>query len=506
MQGIKQRTPKLFYQFCLEEAVPADHPYRRIGRALDLSFLYPCTRHLYGKDGQKSIDPVVFFKICLLGYLNNITSDRGLIRYCSDSLAGRWFLGYDIDEPLPVHSTLSRTRALFGRQLYRQVFQEVLGLCVDAGMVAGKRQVVDSALVKANASLDSMQRRVILEDASAWCRQVSAENPEEAKGSGADPRKEAQTSRPAPVELPARQQKSKRRRSNKTHSSASDPDARMARKPGKPTALYYHGQISVDAQCGVIVAGMADYADREDHQSLPGLLEQVQTHLSRHSLLLEELVGDSKYNTLHSIQVCQQAGVTAYMPNPSGYKRHREGFAYDPAADSYRCSQGVSLPFKRWDKNRGKYLNKVYQSTPADCAECPLRGDCLSGKATYKTLTHSSGKALYDQMDDRLQTDYGQRVLARRAGVVEPVIGNLIHHNGMKKVSSRGLAAADKHLLMACISFNLKKWLKNRARGPLRKATAMGSRLYPSFRAAAERLDSLLGKPGSSMRHQLVRC
>lgn len=506
MQGIKQRSPKLFYPFSLEEAVPADHPWRRLARALDLSFLYPRTRGLYGTDGQKSIDPVVFFKICLLGYLNNITSDRGLVRYCSDSLAGRWFVGYDIDEPLPAHSTLSRTRALFGRELYEQVFRAVLSLCVDAGLVAGKRQVVDSALIKANASLDSMQRRVILEDAGAWCRQVAAENAEEAKGSGADPGKQVQTSRPTPVELPAEQKKPRRRRSNKTHASVSDPDARMARKPGKPTAMYYHGQISVDDQCGVITAGMADYADREDHQSLPGLLEQVQTHLSGHQLRLEELVGDSKYNTLHSIQACQQAGVTAYMPNPSGYKRHREGFVYEAATDSYRCSQGVSLPFKRWDKNRGKYLNKVYQSTPADCAGCPLRGDCLSGKATYKTLTHSSGKALYDQMDDRLQGDYGRRVLAKRAGVVEPVIGNLIHHNGMKNLFSRGLAAADKHVLMASAAFNLKKWLKNRARGPLRKATAIGNRLCQSFLAAAERLDSMLGKSGSRRRHQLVRC
>jgi len=176
MQGNKQRTSKLFYQFSLEEAVPADHIYRRIDQALDLRFLYNRTRNYYGKDGQQSIDPVVFFKMCLLGYLNNISGDRPLYRYCSDSLACRWFLGYDIDEPLPVHSTLSRTRALFGESLYVEVFGQILGLCVDAGMVSGVRQAADSALIKANASVDSMSRDVIMADVSAYCRQVLQEN------------------------------------------------------------------------------------------------------------------------------------------------------------------------------------------------------------------------------------------------------------------------------------------------------------------------------------------
>lgn len=471
MQGIKQRSSKLFYQFSLEEAIPADHPYRRIEQTLDLRFLYRRTRGYYGKDGQKSIDPVVFFKLCLIGYFNNISGDRGLIRYCSDSLAARWFLGYDLDESLPVHSTLSRTRSLFGLELYEEVFQEVLGLCVEAGMVAGKRQVVDSALIKANASVDSMQRRVIMEDASAWCRQVSAENPEEPEESPRDSGGDEEAGERKSVELPEEQ--IPRRRSNKTHRSATDPDARLARKPGKPTDMYYHGQLSVDASLGVIVGAMADYGDSEDHQSLPALLDQMQANLSAYQLRVEELIADSKYNTLKTIDGCQQAGVTAYMANPSGYKRHREGFTYDPLTDSYRCSQGVTLPYKRQDKCRD-YYNNVYASSAKDCAGCPIRSACITGKQTYKTLTHSSGKALYDQMDDRLQTDYGRRMLARRKGVVEPVLGNLLHHNGMRKAYSRGLQAAGKHVLMASISFNLKKWLKYAPVVPFGKAAALG--------------------------------
>lgn len=473
MQGIKQRTPKLFYQFALSDLVSADHPYRRIEQHLDLSFFYKKTRHLYGTEGQQSIDPVVFVKMCLLGYFNNITSDRGLCRYCTDSISARWFLGYDIDESLPVYSTLSRTRNLFGGELFEEVFCLVLGLCVDAGLVEGKRQAFDSGLVKANASTDSMQRIVIMNDASEYCRQVEDENAELAslKASSNDSAPASAPTAPLQSVDCTSEEPVKRKRSNKTHVSSSDPDARMACKPGKPTDMYYHGQISVDSQHGVIVGAMADYADLEDHKSLPGLLKKVQDNLADHRLAVEEILADSKYNTITTIEACQEEGITAFMQNPSGYKRDREGFTFDEQANAYRCSQGKTLAYKSKQVNR-EYFKYVYSSSAADCANCPIRSQCITGKSKVKKITHSSGKALYDLMDDRLQTNYGRRMLAKRKGIVEPVIGTLMHHNGMKKVYGRVLATADKHLLMASISFNLKKWLRYGTPKPLRKAAS----------------------------------
>lgn len=478
MQGVKQQTQKLFYQFSLDDHVPSDHYYRKIDQALDLRFLYERTAHYYGTDGQQSIDPVVFFKMCLVGYLNNIAGDRALVRYCSDSLSARWFIGYDIDEALPVHSTLSRTRALFDEHLYEQVFRAVLALCIEAGMVSGKRQVVDSALVGANASLDSMQRKNLLEDASAWCRQTLDENPAPAPAEG-QPAEQQEPSAPETslerVELPD-SKTSKPKRSNKTHQSSTDPDARMTRKPGKPTDLYYRGQLAADASEGVITAAMADFGDREDHEALAGLLEKIGAHLAPYPATAnpETLIADSKYNTVHSLQACEEAQITAYMPNPSGYKSEREGFTYDPEADCYRCEQGVELPFKRIDKNRGgRYANKVYQSKPSDCEGCPLAGACLSGKSNYKTLTHSTGKVLYDQMHERLQTRRGKYLMGKRKGTIEPVFGNLLWHYGMRKVFARGLPAADKHVKMAAMAYNLTKWLKKPASGPFGKAAAM---------------------------------
>ena len=144
MQGKKNFTPQLFVSVNLLDLVPADNFYRRLSLELELQFIYQSTKKYYGKEGHGSIDPVVFFKILLIGYLNNISSDRHLIAYCSDSLSIRLFLGYDVHEPLPWHSTISRTRQLYGEEVFLSLFKEVLKMCVSKGMVRGKRQAVDS--------------------------------------------------------------------------------------------------------------------------------------------------------------------------------------------------------------------------------------------------------------------------------------------------------------------------------------------------------------------------
>ena len=96
MQGKKDYQEKLFAQFQLSERIPKHNFYRRLKAVLDLEFLYPITKTYYGSSGQKSIDPIVFFKLCLVGYLENIISDRHLIQHSSMRLDILYFLGYDI--------------------------------------------------------------------------------------------------------------------------------------------------------------------------------------------------------------------------------------------------------------------------------------------------------------------------------------------------------------------------------------------------------------------------
>jgi len=174
MQGKKDYQEKLFANFQLSERIPKHNFYRRLKEVLDLNFLYPLTKQHYGESGQKSIDPVVFFKLCLVGYLENIISDRDLIQHSGMRLDILFFLGYDIDEPLPWHSTISRTRQLYPEKVFEQVFTEILAMCVEKGMVSGHTQAIDSAPVKANASMDSLELKVPKEDLEAHLNSIRA--------------------------------------------------------------------------------------------------------------------------------------------------------------------------------------------------------------------------------------------------------------------------------------------------------------------------------------------
>jgi transposase len=159
MQGKKDHQEKLFIQFQLSDHVPPDNFYRQLKSILDFSFLYASTAKYYGSEGQKSIDPVVFMKLMLVGYLENLNSDRRIITTSRMRMDILYFIGYNLDEELPWHSTLSRTRQLYGEEQFMSLFKLVLKQCIDKRLVSGKRQAIDSVFVKANAAMSSMVER-----------------------------------------------------------------------------------------------------------------------------------------------------------------------------------------------------------------------------------------------------------------------------------------------------------------------------------------------------------
>src|ERR1700733_15910611 len=179
MQGKKDHQEKLFIQFQLSDYVPADNFYRRLKKLLNLDFLYRSTSAYYGKEGQKSIDPVVFMKLMLVGYLENINSDRRIISNAGMRMDILYFLGYDLGEELPWHSTLSRTRKLYGEDIFLDLFKQVLKRCINQGLINGSRQAVDSALIPANAAKQSMVERLVMEDASVFSRELNDNSEDE---------------------------------------------------------------------------------------------------------------------------------------------------------------------------------------------------------------------------------------------------------------------------------------------------------------------------------------
>lgn len=468
MQGKKHYAPKLFNSFQLSERVPEDNFYRRLKEAIDLRWLYKATKKYYGTEGQVSIDPVVFFRFMLIGYLENIISDREIIKTAALRLDMLYYVGYDIDEALPWHSTLSRTRKLYGEEVFKQLFKQVLKQCINKGMVAGKRQSIDSVLVKANAGMDSIAAKEILEDAGQYANELKEEDalPQQQGGD----QKKAALAKQADLKVCDKEEKAgetkdknekQKRLSNATHYSPVDPDARISTKTNKPVQLNYLGQVSVDTAHHVITNIEAHHADKRDSECLVAAVVHTNNNLKETGdLKVEEVLCDGNYGSGESLQYLKQENITGYIPNPGSYKAVREGFIYHSEGDYYSCPQGMTLRYKNTYADRDGYLKKEYRSERKDCKHCPLREKCLGKKGREKKINDTVDKPFYDVMHVRMQTAKGRRMRKTRQSTVEPVIGTLVNYTGMRKISSRGIEQANKCMIMAALAYNLKKMMK----------------------------------------------
>ena len=397
------------------------------------------------------------------------------MEYCSDSLAIRLFLKCDIDEPLLWHSTISRTRQLYGEEVFPSLFRKVLSMCVSKGMVSGRRQAVDSALIKANASMDSLLEKEILEDAAVYAQELN-ENSEYTVSESKKKEVERHhnwkkrnwdntcTSYKEGKTGDGGDYIESRYLSNVTHYSPTDPDARISTKPGKPRNLNYSGQISVDTSNHVITGAFADYADKRDSQSFEKLCEYTNDNLKEHEMKIRRLVADTGYSSGEALKYCEENNIDAYISNFGRYKPQREGFVYNRILDQYECQRGnkAILPLQNANVKNGKYINKRYSSNENDCKDCPLKEQCCGKKTKYKKLDDSIHKEYYDRMHKKITENkaYAQRLFRIRSSTVEPVLGTLINFTNMRRVNTRGIEMATKHVLMAALVYNLKKCLK----------------------------------------------
>ncbi len=480
MQGRKDYTEKLFTSFQLSNRVPKENLYRRLRETLDLSFLYKDTKELYGKTGNPSIDPVVFFKLLLTGYLENITSDRKLVEHCSMRMDVLYFLGFDIDEELPWHSTISRTRHLYPASLFEKLFNKVFTLCVNGGMVSGHTQAVDSAPIKANASMESVVLKTPATSIDHHLKKVEEENQEVKKK--IDP-----TSSAAHITAPEHQLRRVKKHhqnlrdnrggrpsatdekaqlfSNKTHYNPHDPDARISVKPGKARKLNYHCSMAVDTAEGVISHIQADFADGRDSQYLPSIGMQVQNRLKKNELSMTDLLADAGYSNGFNYKFLEQRNVTGWIPVFGMYKPEIEGFPYNKEKDEYSCPMNKPLPFTGFHTNKDGTVLKNYYAASKDCKVCPMKSTCVPNIPCRK-ITRTVYDEQYLRAYSRQKSKRGKQMKKLRQSTVEPVFGSLTQYYGLRKIGVLGKAGAHKVMLMAAIAFNLKKYLKKGGRKP----------------------------------------
>src|ERR1700724_1271568 len=167
MMGRKERYFAPLIHVSLEALVPTDHFYRHLERTLDLSFVREFVQETYAGGGRPSIDPIVFFKLQLVMFFEGIRSERQLMRHAADRLSVRWYIGYDLDESLPDHSSLTRIRERYGVEVFRRFFDAIVERCQQEKLVWGRELYIDSTQVNANADLDSLTPRFAVEARAA---------------------------------------------------------------------------------------------------------------------------------------------------------------------------------------------------------------------------------------------------------------------------------------------------------------------------------------------------
>src|SRR6185436_17890222 len=146
----KQRVFKSHPDLSLEALVPQDNFYRQVQSKLDLDFVRELVAEHYSPVGRPSIDPVVFFKLQLIMFFEGIRSERQLVEMVNLRLDHRWYLGYDLDEVVPDHSSLTKIRDRYGVTVFQAFFERILTLCVEANLVWGKELYVDGTMIEAN--------------------------------------------------------------------------------------------------------------------------------------------------------------------------------------------------------------------------------------------------------------------------------------------------------------------------------------------------------------------
>ena len=438
MQGKKIYTPKLFNSFNLADRIPENNFYRQLKSVLDLKFLYKETQVYYGSCGQKSLDPTVFFRLCLVGYLENIISDRQLVQQASLRLDVLYFIDYDIDDELPWHSTISRTRELFPDIIFQQLFEKVLAMCVNKGMVSGKSQAIDSAPIRANASMESLELKVPEEELEEHLRKVRSMSKVDRKTDKATTEQKTITATEKELNeiekrnenwtrkqdnRPGARSKGAKYTSNKTHYSPSDPDARISVKPGKARKLNYHAQVAVDTSNHVITHMEADFADKHDSRSLIGIVDPLVRRLKQQGLQAENILTDAGYSSGDNYVDMEQRGLNAYIPPHGTFKGGPDKFTYHKDGDYYECRNGKHARFRKIVTEKGAEVRQ-YATKRADCRDCPFKEDCI-GKGTEKRFKVVNYMEEYLRAVDRVNSSKGQYFKRKRQATVEPVLGVL---------------------------------------------------------------------------------
>ena len=453
--GYKIRSPKTFTSFSLETLVPKDNFYRQVEKCIDLSFVRDLVCHLYSAFGRPYIDPVVFFKLQLIAFFEGIRSERLLMETVSLNLAHRWFIGYDLDEAVPDHSSLSKIRERYGMQIFQHFFEHIVELCVEARLVWGEELYFDSTKVDANAAISSMTDRTVLE-ADQHLEEIWKND----KKGASNVTLQGLVEKYNGQRLTGSRKPSYKRITDEKV-SLTDPDAApMWAQGGGSVVLGNRDHYIVDGgKARIILSALVAPASVMDNTPL---LDLVDWTCSRWQLEPKIAAGDAKYGMVPNIVGLEERGIKVYLPIPDLSKRSEyypsDLFQYDTENDQYICPQKYELPLWSRRKSEEKF---IYRADAEVCNACPVKDECTgskSGRHIFRSFYHE----YIDKVKAYHQTEVYKKAMRKRSVWVEPLFGEAKDFHRLRRFRLRGLNKVNIEGMMIAAGKNLKRLIKHR--------------------------------------------
>jgi transposase len=471
MQQIPQSS--LFYiGINIDRRVRANNPLRRVKQLIDFDFSYKEVKDRYGTNGNVSVPPPVILKLMLLLVFYNVRSERELMDTLPERIDWLWFLDYDLDSEIPNHSILSKARKKWGVEVFQSFFERIVLQCVDAGLVDGRKIFVDSSLVDADASNNSVI------DTRNLKHQLH-KNYKKLEDRLEDKSESTDTSR-------AYEKK------NNRYISSTDPDAAIVNR-GKPK-LSYQVHRAVDERSEIITATEAASGDvNEAHLMIP-LLE---SHETTTGLTADTVVADSKYGTIDNFLACYNRGIQAHMPDlrEVAVKRTEklkifleDRFLYDQESDVYLCPAGNVLKPKSLHMDR---QSRDYAAPKKVCAVCRLREQCTQNKSGRTVKRHLRQGEL-DKMREASRSAEAKQDIKTRQHLMERSFARSTRY-GFDRARWRGLWRMRIQEYLICAIQNIQVMI-NHVFKPKKSAVAVaiaikastGRRLFVLIKAISD--------------------
>jgi transposase len=440
MMGRQAEPEQLFYDFCFETHIPSDHLLRKVEAALDLSFVSAVLKEHYSHTGRPSVDPELMIRMLLVGYLMGIRSEHRLCDEVHLNLAYRWYCKLGLAGEVPDQSTFSKNRHGRFREsgIFRNIFEEVVRRCMEAGLVGGESMSVDGSLVMADANRD---------------RRVPGTTPPE---EWQDPNAVAHPVREylEALDREAGNEGDEPKSFVPKYLSETDPAAAWSVKAGAGV-FGYETNYLVDAAEGIIVEVEAKPARLS--QEIIAAKIMVERAENCFALKPKRLAADTTYGTGPFLTWLIDRQVEPHIPvrsGPTNGKLPREHFTFDARENCFVCPEGHRLTYR--GKHNDAYSD-VYYASPLDCRLCPRKAECTSGPAR-RVLRHWD-EEVRETVKALAQTESFARSRRERQKV-EMRFAHLKQHLGLRRLKLRGLKGAAEEFTLAAAAQNLKALVK----------------------------------------------